>query len=90
MPNQESQSEDEQSKGGNYWKTKNDFLKGKDDVAPQITMNQQRSHVLQSGDFRVFDVGKDFGEETQAKGGAVELQESLGEKTSAMAPYDMV
>jgi hypothetical protein len=90
VPNQESQSEDEQSRTGNYWKTKNVLLKGKDDLAPQITMNQQRSHVLQSGDFHVFDVGKDFGEETRAKGGAIKLQESLSEKTSAMAPYDMV
>ncbi|KAL2047262.1 hypothetical protein N7G274_001281 [Stereocaulon virgatum] len=90
VSNQESQSEDEQVIGKNYWKTKNVLSKGKDDLPPQITMNQHRSHVLQSGDFRVFDVGKDFGEETRAKGGAIELQESLGEKTSAMAPYDMV
>lgn len=59
-------------------------------MAPQITMNQQRSHVLQTGDFRAFDEGKDFGEETRTKGGTIELRESPGEKTSATAPYDMV
>ena len=90
VSNQTSEPDEDRGSGWNSWKIKNAFFKGKDDVAPQITMNQQRSQVLQTGDFRVFDEGKDFGEETRTKGGAIELRESPGEKTSATAPYDMV
>ena len=80
-----SESEEDPGSGrGNYWKIKNPFSKGKDGAAPQITMNQQRSHVLQTGEFRVFDEG------TKTKRGSFELKESPGEKREGTAPYDMV
>ena len=72
-----------------YWKIKNPFHNGGDNAAPQITMNDKRSRVLQTGDFDVFNDSKGF---DKAEPGSIELQTPLSEggKGSPMAPYDMV
>ena len=77
---------DDNAKKINYWRIKNLFHS---DEAPQITMDHQRSSVLKTGDFDVFDDRKEL---AKPEPGSIELRDMSpdGEKTSATAPYDMV
>ena len=71
----------------NHWRIKNPFSSTS---PPQITMmDPQRSSVLKTGDFDVFDERKEF---AKPGSGSIELREmgSDVEKGSAMKPFDMV
>ncbi len=78
--------DDNNTKKTNHWRIKNPFHSN---AAPQITMDHQRSTVLKTGDFDVFDDRKEF---AKPEPGSVELREMSpdAEKTPATAPYDMV
>ena len=82
----ESYGDDNITKKTNHWRIQNPFH---GDAAPQITMDHQRSTVLKTGDFDVFDDMKEF---AKPEPGSVELREMTpdAEKTSATAPYDIV
>ena len=83
---QPSESYDDDKKT-NQWRIKNPFSSTS---PPQITMmDPQRSSVLKTRDFDVFDERKEF---AKPGSGSIELREmgSDVEKGSAMKPFDMV